>query len=65
MTATNDFAQGLNYGLSPSSMEVVPMPKKGRRTIQVTTGPQTDFDFTQNKRAANMRLNLKKKKEVE
>lgn len=57
MTVTADFAQGLNYGLSPSSNEVVPMPKKGRRTIQITTGPQTDFDFRQNKRVANMRLN--------
>lgn len=57
MTVTADFAQGLNYGLRPSSMEVVPMPKKGRRTIQVTIGPQTDFDFRQNNRVANMRLN--------
>lgn len=57
MTVTADFAGGLNYGLSLISMEVVPMPKKGRRTIQVTTGPQTDFDFRQNKRAANMKLN--------
>lgn len=57
MTVTADFAEGLNYGLSLISMEVVPMPKKGRRTIQVTTGPQTDFDFRQNKRAANMKLN--------
>lgn len=55
MNVTADFAEGLNYGLS--SMEVVPMPKKGKRTIQVTTGPQTDFDFRQNKKAANMRLN--------